>query len=339
MKSIVVTGPGTVEWADIPDPEFGPSDVVVKVKACGICGSDLFYIQIGGVPPRRGCTCLGHEPAGEVVAVGTGVAGVKAGDHVVLNPLGMVDGILGNGGAQGALSEFVVVRQAQPGKNLRVIPRSVPFAVAALNEPMAVALHGVNRTQPKPGNKVVVFGAGPIGMGCLLGYRRKGVEDIVVVDIVQSRLDKAMKLGARATINSATTDLAEALIALHGEASGMGSVGGPRSATDIYMDAAGARQVVESAMALAGSGATLGIVGVHKEPVPVNFQAILRAELTIAMSMGYPTEIFEVTDDIIENTDSYAQIISDLVPYADALDGIARAGTPGATEKVVITLP
>src|SRR5690606_1939359 len=96
------------------------------------------------------------------------------------------DGLLGSGGAQGGLTEQVLVRDAEVGHQLRVIPKHVPWEVAALNEPMAVAFHGVNRTQPTQGDKVVIFGAGPIGLGAVLGYRRRGASHIVVVDLQPS---------------------------------------------------------------------------------------------------------------------------------------------------------
>ena len=146
------------------------------MRACGICGSDAFYAEIGGIPPRQGATPLGHEPAAEVVAIGDGVVGIEVGDHVVIDTMAFSDGLLGSGGAQGRLSPYVVVHDFAPDKQLKVIPKHIPWEVAALNEPMAVALHAVNQTKPEPGSKVAIFGAGPIGLGALLGYRAKGAE-------------------------------------------------------------------------------------------------------------------------------------------------------------------
>jgi L-iditol 2-dehydrogenase len=107
MKTVIVTGPGRVEIMDVPIPSAGPTDVLVRMRACGICGSDSFYIARGGIPPREGATPLGHEPAGEVVEVGDRVEGIRPGDHVVINPMAHRDGIIGNGGPTGALSEFL----------------------------------------------------------------------------------------------------------------------------------------------------------------------------------------------------------------------------------------
>lgn len=333
MKSLVVTGPGTTEILDVPTPKAGPHDVLVRMRACGICGSDAFYIAIGGVPPRQGRTPLGHEPAGEVVDVGAQVQGINVGDHVVINPI--AGGMIGNGGPSGALSDFLLVENARPGSNFTTISPQVPFDVAALNEPMAVARHAVNKTAAKPGDRVVVFGAGPIGLGAVLGYKRSGAEHIVAVDIIGSRLEKARAVGADAVINSREEDVVERLSELHGTAAT--AIGAPRPATDIYLDAAGAPEIIDTALHAAKLGATLGVVALHKKPVSVDFTAALTAEVTIVTAMGYPTEIFEVTDEIAADWQRFAPIISDRVPFSDVRSALERAATPEAAEKVVVT--
>ncbi|MDP9141512.1 MAG: alcohol dehydrogenase catalytic domain-containing protein, partial [Pseudomonadota bacterium] len=149
----------------IDTPRPGAADVVVQVKACGICGSDLSYIRIGGIHRKPdGVTPLGHEAAGQVIAVGDAVKGVSVGQRVVINPM-MTQSYIGSGGPEGAFTETLLVRDARIGDSLLPIPDSLPYEIAALTEPLAVALHGVNRAQVKPGDKVVVFGCGPIGLG------------------------------------------------------------------------------------------------------------------------------------------------------------------------------
>lgn len=334
MKVSMVTGPGQTEVVDAPKPEIGPNDVLIKMRACGICGSDAMYIAIGGIPPRQGRTPLGHEPAGEVVEVGSAVVAIAVGDHVVVNPMAAPSGIIGNGGALGALADYLLIEDAVRGKTLEVIPDHIPFEVAALNEPMAVARHGVNRTQPRPTDKVVVFGAGPIGLGATIGYKSLGVDHVVVVDLIPARLDKALKVGADAVINPAEEDVAQRLIELHGEGESMfpGKAG-----TDIYYDAAGAPAVINTALSAAKKGATLAIIAIHKEQVPVEFINVMSNELTIVGSMGYPDEIFEVTADIIANWEKYAVIVSHTIPFADVEEALRTASTPGAADKVVIT--
>jgi L-iditol 2-dehydrogenase len=336
MKVSMVTGPGKAEVVDADRPAAGPNDVLVRMRACGICGSDAFYITIGGIPPRQGHTPLGHEPAGEVVEVGANVSGIAVGDHVVINPMAAPDGIIGNGGAAGALADYLLIENAVRGTSLEVIPNHIPWEVAALNEPMAVARHGANRCKPKPSDKVVIFGAGPIGLGATLAFKSLGVSHVVVVDLIGSRLNKALLIGADAVINSTDEDVVQRLIELHGDGeAGISGIPG-RAGTDIYLDAAGAPAVVNTALAAAKKGATLGIVGVHKEPVPVEFVNVMSNEITIVGCMGYPDEIFEVTNDLVANWEKYALIVSHTIPFANVGEALELASTPGAADKVVV---
>jgi 2-desacetyl-2-hydroxyethyl bacteriochlorophyllide A dehydrogenase len=334
MKVSVVTAPGETQVIDAPKPTVGPADVLVKIRACGICGTDALFISLGGMPGHEGGMPLGHEPAGEVVEVGSAVTGIAVGDHVVVNPMAAPGGIIGNGGSSGALSEYLLIENAVRGMSLEVVPDHIPFEVAALNEPMAVARHGVNRCQPKPSDKVVVFGAGPIGLGATIAFKSLGVSHVVVADLIPARLDKALAVGADAVINSADEDVAQRLVELHGIGESLfpGKVG-----TDIYFDAAGAPAVINTALAAAKPGARLGVVAVHKQPVPVDFVNIMTNEISIVGSMGYPDEIFEVTKDLIANWEKYAVIVSHTIPFDDVNEALKTASTPGAADKVVVT--
>jgi 2-desacetyl-2-hydroxyethyl bacteriochlorophyllide A dehydrogenase len=334
MKASVVTAPGETQVIDVPKPTVGPADALVKIRACGICGTDAFFISFGGLPGADGHMPLGHEPAGEVVEVGSDVTGVAVGDHVVINPMVAPSGIIGNGGATGALAEYLLVENAVRGTSIEVVPDHVPFEIMALNEPMAVARHGVNRCQPKPSDKVVVFGAGPIGLGATIGFKSLGVRHVVVADLIPARLEKALTVGADAVINSADEDVTQRLIELHcpGESMFPGKAG-----TDIYFDAAGAPAVITTALTAAKPGAKLGVVAVHKQPVEVDFVNVMSNEITIVGSMGYPDEIFEVTRDIVADWQKYAAIVSHTIPFDNVDEALRMASTPGAADKVVVT--
>jgi 2-desacetyl-2-hydroxyethyl bacteriochlorophyllide A dehydrogenase len=334
MKASMVTAPGETQLVDVPKPAVGATDVLVKIRACGICGSDALYIAIGGIPPRQGQTPLGHEPAGEVVEVGSDVTGIAVGDHVVINPMAAPSGIIGNGGATGALADYLLIENAVRGTSLEIVPDHIPFEVAALNEPMAVARHGVNRCQPKPSDKVVVFGAGPIGLGATIAFKSLGVSHVTVADLLPTRLEKALAVGADAVINSANEDVAQRLIELHGVGE---SLFPGKAGTDIYFDAAGAPAVINTALAAAKPGARLGVVAVHKQPVEVDFVNIMSNEITIVGSMGYPDEIFEVTKDLVANWERYAVIVSHTIPFDNVDEALRTASTPGAADKVVVT--
>ncbi len=242
-------------------------------------------------------------------------------------------GIIGNGGAAGGLAEFLLIEDAVRGKSLEVVPDHIPFEVAALNEPMAVARHGINQCRPQTSDKVVVFGAGPIGLGATIGFKSVGVSHVVVADLIPARLEKALAVGADAVINVADEDVAQRLLDLHGPGESMfpGKAG-----TDIYFDAAGAPAVITAALGAAKTGARLCVVAVHKEPVPVDFLNVMANEITIVGSMGYPDEIFEVTQDLVANWERYAVIVSHTIPFAEVDEALRMASTPGAADKVVV---
>src|SRR5690348_14513119 len=127
MKMSVVTAPGETQVIDAPTPTVGPADVLVKIRACGICGTDALFISMGGVPGHDHGMPIGHEPAGEVVEVGPDVIGIGVGDHVVINPMAKPGEIIGNGAATGALAEYLLIENAVRGTSLEVVPEHIPF--------------------------------------------------------------------------------------------------------------------------------------------------------------------------------------------------------------------
>ncbi|GAA4724046.1 zinc-dependent alcohol dehydrogenase [Phytohabitans rumicis] len=339
MKSVQTGAPGAIAVVDIERPAPGPRDVLLRMRAVGICGTDVTFLHLGGMPigpdGQTRAVPLGHEPAGEVVEVGAEVTDVKVGDRVVVNPQAAPSGIIGCGGALGGMSEYLLIEDAVVGTSLAVIPDEVPYDVAALNEPMAVALHCVNRSEAKPGDKVLVFGAGPIGLGATIWLKLRGVAHVTVADVLPERLRTALAVGADAVIDSSREDVAARLAELHG--TGANSLGQPRPDTDIYIDAAGVAAVVNTALTSAKWGAKLVTVAVHKKPEPIDLGAILRSEMTILGSQGYPTEIFEVTPQLARHWDRFARLISHRVPFADVEHAFRLALTPGAAEKVIVT--
>ena len=339
MKSVLAAR-NKVDVVDVERPVPGPKDALVRVRACGICGTDTFFLHLGGMPTGAdGSTRaipLGHEPAGEVVQVGAEVTGLAVGNRVVVNPQVAPTGIIGCGGELGGMDEYLLVENAEVGTSVAVLPDDMPFDVAALNEPMAVARHAVNRSGARPTDKVVVFGAGPIGLGAVIWLKLRGVEHVTVVDIIPERLETALSVGADAVVDSAVEDLTARLKELHGEAAN--ALGQPRAGTDIYLDAAGAPAVFDSVIANAKWHARLVMVAVQKKG-EVDLGGMLRSELTLIASQGYPTEIFEVTAELVEHRERFGKLISHRVPFAEVGRAFELALTPGAAEKVVVTFP
>ncbi len=337
MKSVHTAEPGAISVVELDRPAVGPDDVLVRIRACGICGSDASYIAMGGVQGMDGSvspTPLGHEPAGEIVEVGSNIRDLAIGDRVVVNPMAAPSGVIGNGGALGAMRDYLLIENAAAGRSVAVIPESLPFDVAALNEPMAVALHFVNRADPQPGEKVIVFGAGPIGLGATIWLKLRGVEHVVVADVLPDRLERALAVGADAVINSATEDVTARLIELHGES--VNALNMPRPATDIYMDAAGVGAVIDTTIGSAKWKARLVMAAFHKKPELIDTAGMLMSELTYTASMGYPTEIFEVTPELAAHWERFSRLISDRVPFDEVEKAYELALTPGAADKVVV---
>ncbi|MFJ3670029.1 zinc-binding dehydrogenase [Streptomyces sp. NPDC090106] len=339
MKSVLTGARNLVDVTETERPVPGPHDALVRVRACGICGTDTFFLHLGGMPAGADGTTraipLGHEPAGEIVGIGAEVTGVEVGDRVVVNPQGVPSGIIGCGGAHGAMSEYLLIEGVEVGRNVAVFPDSVPFDVASLNEPMAVARHCVNRSGARPEDRVVVFGAGPIGLGATIWLKLRGVGHVVVVDVLPERLETALAVGADAVIDPAQEDVLARLTELHGQAAN--ALGQPRAGTDVYIDAAGAPAVFQTVIDAAKWHARLVMVAVQKKSDAIDLGGMLRSELTLIASQGYPTEIFEVTPELVEHHERFARLISHRVPFAEVGRAFELALTPGAAEKVVVT--
>ena len=333
MRILNIHGPNDVRLDERKPPVAGEHDVVVQIKACGICGTDLSYIKTGGINRAEdGVMPLGHEAAGEVVSVGSAVHGLNIGERVLINPMMTAD-IMGNGGSEGAFSDAVLVRDAHVGQSLLVMPGDLSFELAALAEPLAVALHSVNRANLEPGEKVVVFGCGPIGLGIILWLVDRGFKDVVAVDVAPDRLARAKALGAAVTINPASDDVAVALSEFHGVAQLMGR---DVPASDVYLDAAGAPGVVSQIIGLAKWHARLVVAAAYAKPVEINLQAMLINEMNITTAIGYPTELPEVLAALPRLRDKAASLISHRYAFADTLEALRTAATPQSA-KVMVT--
>jgi (R,R)-butanediol dehydrogenase/meso-butanediol dehydrogenase/diacetyl reductase len=332
MRVLNIHGVNDVRLDPIDPPRPGNKDVVIKVKACGVCGSDLSYIKVGGIHRKPGgVTPIGHEAAGEVVVVGSAVEGVRVGQRVVINPM-MTPSYIGSGGPEGAFTEELLVRDARVGDSLLPIPDDLPYDVAALTEPLAVALHGVNRAQAKAGDKVVVFGCGPIGLGMVVWLVDRGVTDVIALDLSDERLQRAKSLGARAVINPAKEDVRARLLELHGSARVFSreSVG-----TDAFIDAAGAPNLLSDVIGMAKYQARFVITAAYMKPVEINLGTMLTTEMTITTAVGYPTEMPDVMAALPRLRDKVSRMISHRFPFDQVIDAFAMAGTP-ASAKVMV---
>ncbi len=331
MRVLNIHGVGDVRLDPYVRPDHGPLDVVVKMKSVGICGSDLSYIKMGGIPNPLPTTALGHEGAGEVLHVGSEVQGISVGQPVIINPMNTPSNV-GSGGPEGAFTEELLVREARLGDSILPIPEGISYDIAAMCEPLAVAMHGVNRMNVKPGDKVVVFGCGPIGLGMVLWLVDRGVTDVVALDLAQERLDRAMALGARAALNPARIDLRAELARLHGEVPSFNRVG---VGTDAYIDAAGAPSILSDVIMMAKFQAKLVITAAYMKPIEFPVGRMLTSEMTITTAVGYPTEMPDVIAAMPRLKDKIESIISHRLPFDRVMEGLDVAATPQSAKVMI----
>jgi threonine dehydrogenase-like Zn-dependent dehydrogenase len=337
MKAIRVHAPGRYALDDVPSPLAGPADVVVRVAACGVCGSDVHFVRHGFLQPDGNPMPLGHEAAGLVESIGNEVEGFIEGQRVVVNPmLASGDEVIGNGGREGAFAPRLLVRGAVPGVSLLPIPDGISFSHAALVEPLAVGMHGINRGNIKQETKAAVFGCGPIGLAGILWLARRGIQDIVAIDISERRLGYARKMGAHHIINPSKDDLPERLRSIHGE--GRPALGKPTVGTDVFYDMAGGKGVLAGIMAMAQVHARVVISAVYPDPVPMDLMDMIGRELEITTACGYPTELKDVLAELPsipnEVLDAY---ISHTFPI-DRFDEAFSMAQQAESAKVMVTL-
>ena len=333
MKQVKVHGPGDVRIDEIAEPEPGPRDAVIRVSACGICGSDLRYARLGGLAgPSPQPMPLGHELSGVVEAVGAEVSKLGPGSRVVLNPTARGN-MIGNGGSEGGFAPRLLVRDAAAGESLFPIPAQLPNDVAALAEPLGVGMNAVNRVEARPGDKVAVFGAGPIGLAAIATLRDRGVEDVVAVDLSPRRLEIASALGARATVDASRDDPWRQLRALHGEEPVLGA---PMAGTDAYVEASGAAPVIPDVLQNAKGEARLSVVALHGTAIPVNFLLVMIKQLTIRGAMEYPKD-YSDTLELLARWD-LSPMISHRFPLERFPEAFEVARNPQAGAKVLIEL-
>jgi len=315
-----------------PPPLCGPDDVVVEVRECGICGSDLGYLAMGGLTGPKTPMPLGHELWGVVSEIGANVIHVATGDRVVVQPLSNGNNI-GNGGTEGGFSPLLLVRNAarDPGSTVR-LPPEFPQAYGALVEPLSVAQHGANRVAANATDKAVIFGAGPIGLSMAQVLNYRGLRDIVVVDLSDRRLDTARALGAIA-LRADDPLLPQKLVEHHGTSNFFGM---PMPGSTVFFEATGVRAVFERIVAMAGPGSRICLTGVHKEAATVDLVMLLAKEVDIIPAMGYDREFDEVIAMLQSGQLDPTVMVTHHFPLSEIGAAFAMARNPQHAIKVMI---
>ncbi|MEI6570976.1 MAG: zinc-binding dehydrogenase, partial [Actinomycetes bacterium] len=276
---------------------------------------------------------LGHEMSGVVDWVGDEVSNLSIGDRVAICPSDGGGGAMGTGGGQGGLTPLLHVPDAASGRRLFKLPDDMPLTTAALAEPLAVGMQAVNQSEAKPGERVAVFGCGPIGLMAIATLIDRGVEDVVAIDFSRERLDLAMSLGASNALDPSEVDVWEELKRVHGTAPFMF---GPTSATDVYIEASGADSVIGDVLSNGRVGGRLVVVALHYRPVPTSFLNLLMKQFTIRGSMEYP-ERFEDAIEMLSRKDLSA-LITHKLSLEEFGKGLAILEGSKDCGKVMITM-
>lgn len=331
MKVAVLHGPDDLRLDARERPAAGPGDVVIKVRAAGICGTDLHFRKMGSRFARP--MPLGHEFAGEVVEVGAKVLSFEAGDRVAYNSYNSPADI-GRGGECGGFSPYVVLREIDGHvQSLCRVPERVSLEHAALVEPISVGAHAVHRADPEPGESVAIFGVGPIGLGVIMALRWRGIEDIVAFDLSPLRRERARALGARAVFDPRERPAARALAELRGSETLFGQTY-PR--TDVYIEASGAAGLLSEIAGFCNKGSRIVTLAIQRQPVVLDGTKLMSKEISLIGASGYPSEFPQVMEKLASGGVDPETMISHRFPFSDFLDAFEIADDPSAAAKVLL---
>ncbi len=300
MKALVLEKYMNLAYKDVPTPEISPDEVLVNVKACGICGSDVHGMD-GSSGRRIPPVIMGHEASGVIEQVGENVTNWQVGDRVTFDSTiyhlddwysrrghyNLSDGrkVLGvscdDYRRDGALAEYVAI----PQHILYKIPEGVNFNQAAMVEPIAVAFHAVELTPIEISSTAVVVGTGMIGLSVIQALRIKGCGTIVAVDLDDQRLDLATKVGADIALNPESDDVpAKAK-----------KITNSRGA-DVAFEAVGMEAPVNTAIQSVRRGGTVTLIGNVTPAISMPLQAVVTQQIRLQGSCAIANEYPAVLD-------------------------------------------
>ncbi len=343
MKAAVIHAARDLRVSDVEAEAPGPGEVEVRIRAGGICGSDLHYYQHGGFGTVRIREALipGHEIAGEVAAVGAGVTRVRPGDRVAVNPsrpcghceyclegrprhcleMRFLGSAMRFPHVQGGFRERLVCSEAQAV----LLPEQLSLELAAFAEPLSVCLHAANQAGELMGRRVLVTGSGPIGALAILVARHAGAREIVSTDLADAPLAIARRIGADAAINMRTgADAFERFAAGKGH-------------FDIVFEASGSGAALASAIGAARPGAVIVQVGLGVEmTVPIN--AIVAKEIALRGTFRFDREFEWAVQFLGSGAIDVRPLLTEVIPLDEAVRAFELAGDRSRAMKVQLAL-
>lgn len=321
MRALLLKQYKQLEVTEMPEPIIGPDDVLVAVKACGICGSDVHGYD-GSTGRRIPPVVMGHEAAGVIFEVGKSVKRFRAGDRVTFDStvycgkcyhcgrgeVNLCDdrqvlGVsVGEYRRNGAFAQFVAI----PQHILYPLPDSMSFEEAAMIEAVSVAVHAVDLTPVKLGDAAVVYGAGMIGLLVIQALRLAGCARIAAVDISDERLKLAAEYGADLRLNAAQCDAAAEVRAYTG---GRGA--------DIGFEVVGVTETVQSAVASLRKGASLTLVGNLSKSIDFPLQSVVTRQIRVQGSCASAGEYPACIDLVARKAIRVDRLISAVAPLEE----------------------
>jgi L-iditol 2-dehydrogenase len=327
MKALVLTEYKKIEFKEVPTPEIQSDEVLINVKAVGICGSDVHGMD-GSTGRRIPPIIMGHEASGVIVEIGNSITSWKIGDRVTfdstiyklddwytrnghynLSDNRMVLGVsCGDFKRDGAFAQLVAV----PGHILYKIPENVTFEQAAMVEPVAVALHSINLSQAKINDSAVVFGSGMIGLFIIQLLKQAGCR-VIAVDMLPEKLEMAKQAGAEYVFNS-TTDNVVAEIR---------NITSSRGA-DLAFEAVGITPTIQAAVESLRKGGTLVLVGNLSPMIELPLQKVVTKELIVKGSCAINGEYPAVLDLISSGKVNVNDMMSAVAPLSEGASWFDR---------------
>lgn len=341
MKAMLLSEYKKLDIVEMPMPEVGPEDLLVQVKACGICGSDIHGWD-GSSGRRIPPLVMGHEAAGVVAAVGNQVKGFREGDRVTFDSTvscgrcgycrrGSINlcenrqvlGVSCNEFRRhGAFAEYVIV----PYNIAYQLPAQLSFEHAALIEAVSIAVHAANRTPVKLGDTAVVVGSGMIGLLVIQAIRLAGCSRVIAVDLEDSKLEVAKSLGADIVLNPKKTDV---LAEVKHLTNGLGA--------DVSLEVVGATPTVRSAIECTRKGGAITLVGNLAPNVEFPLQAVVTRELSVFGSCASNGEYPQCIDYLSRGDIKVQPLITATAKLEEGPGWFQRlyAGEPGAMKVIL----
>lgn len=336
MKACIYKAPGAMlEVTEVPDPIAGPGEIVVRVRDCGICGSDLHAAKFGFQMPAG--TIMGHEFSAVVDHVGAGVSGFAPGDPVVVMSFvacGQCPGcrsgngsrcaqmkLVGFGDVPGAYAEKMKTTPASCFK----MPPGMSHRLGATIEPLVVGLHGVHRARLRAGETCVIMGAGPIGVVTQLWARFAGARAIVVSEMAEGRREKALEMGADAAVHPRVKNPAAVMQEITG------------APPDVIFECIGSAGTLDEAITYARRGGRVVVLGVCMENDAMRPMLAMNKELDLCFSLGLePGEIETAIAMVAAGRISTEPMITHLIGLDELPRAFAALASPHDQTKVMV---